>query len=380
MWIELGQVDYKLLLLLLYPVFKGIEHQIKKLYIVDDNKLFKVFRFFLCELFSGILLLIIKLRTRKNVINDNDSDDQNKIVLINNNIPLFDNEIVKLKKKNKKGKLLLSWIFVICLCAVEILDYFYSIIFEKHYFEYGKQSTGIFFEIFFYILLSFLILKQKLYKHNYVSSVAIAIVLLILIIISLFYMDNVFLPFSYYFLYALIFNFSDTLAKKYFISFYKSPYYTLLIIGSVNTFLLLISDIIIYFSNIDIYGIIIGFQKNIKDAGAFFLFILDLICQYICILGSWLTIYYYSPCHFFISEYTSEYIYYMILAINSENEPFYCVANIIIFSIAFFINIFFALIFNEVIIINFWNLDFNTRKRIMKRMKAEEKKIKNESV
>lgn len=380
MWIELGQADYKLLLLLLYPVFKGIEHKIRKSYIVDDNKLFKVFRFFLCELFSGILLLIIKLRTRKNKKNDNDSEDLNKMIFINNNIPILDNEIVKLKQKNKKGKKILSWIFLMCLCSIEIFGYFYSIIFEKHYFEYGKQSIGIFFEIFFYILLSFLILKQKLYKHNYASSVGIAIVLLILIIISLFYMENAFLPFPYYFLYALIFNLSDTLAKKYFISFYKSPYYTLLIIGSINTFLLLISDIIIYFANIEVYGIIIGFQKNIKDAGDFFLFILDLICQYICILGSWLTIYYYSPCHFFISEYTSEYIYYMILALNSKDEPFYCIANIIIFSIAFFVNILFALVFNEVIIFNIWNLDFNTRKRIMKRMKVEEKKIKNVSV
>lgn len=375
MLIEFGQTDYKLLLLIVYPVFRAIEHHTKKLYLVDDNKLFKLFRFFLSHLFSGLLLLFVKFRSRKNKKNVNDSADQIKMIFINNNIPLFDNEIVKLKEKNKKGKKLLSYIFLVCLCAFAIVAYFYSIINEKHYFEYGKQSIGIFFEIFFYILLSFLILKQKLYKHNYVSSVAIAIVLLILFIISQFYIDNILLTFAYYFLNALIFNLYDTLVKKYLISFYNSPYLALLIIGSVNTFLLLISDIITYCSEIDIYGVIIGFKNNIKDVGNFFGFILDLFCEFIWILGIWLTIYFYSPCHFFISEYTSEYIYYMIIALHSKNEPFYSVANITIFSIAFFINIIFALVFNEVIIFNFWNLDFNTRIRIEKRMKIEVKNI-----
>ena len=45
---------------------------------------------------------------------------------------------------------------------------------------------------------------------------------------------------------------------------------------------------------------------------------------------------------------------------------------IIIFSLIIF---FFCLIFNEVLILNFWGLDFNTRKRIKEREKIDKQTI-----
>ena len=57
---------------------------------------------------------------------------------------------------------------------------------------------------------------------------------------------------------------------------------------------------------------------------------------------------------------------------RKSNEDFYSNINIIIFSIAFFINLFWCLVFNEVIILNFWNLDYNTKKRIDERMKIDD--------
>ena len=101
---------------------------------------------------------------------------------------------------------------------------------------------------------------------------------------------------------------------------------------------------------------------------------LEIILQLCWNLGIWLTIYYLTPCHYFISEYISEYIYYIQNAIDS-NEEFYRTINIVIFSIAYFINFFCCLVFNEVIILNFWGLDYNTNKRINERIQNESKEI-----
>lgn len=54
-----------------------------------------------------------------------------------------------------------------------------------------------------------------------------------------------------------------------------------------------------------------------------------------------------------------------------KKEDFYSNINIIIFSISFFINFCCCLIFNEVIILNFCKLDYNTRKRIQERSSLE---------
>ena len=60
----------------------------------------------------------------------------------------------------------------------------------------------------------------------------------------------------------------------------------------------------------------------------------------------------------------------MMNAVES-NEDFYSTANIIIISFAYVINFACCLVYNEVIILNFWNLDYNTKKRIEKRMDIE---------
>ena len=94
---------------------------------------------------------------------------------------------------------------------------------------------------------------------------------------------------------------------------------------------------------------------------------MDLIFQCIWNLGFWLTIFYYSPCHTFISEFISEIIFNITNAIKGEEEFYSSTKNIIAFSICYFIVFCFILVFNEIIILNFWGLDYNTVKRIQQR-------------
>ena len=65
-------------------------------------------------------------------------------------------------------------------------------------------------------------------------------------------------------------------------------------------------------------------------------------------------------------------------AFNSDDN-FYSTVNIIIFSIAHLINLFCSLVYNEVIIINLWVLDYNTKKRIQERMKIDDEALTDES-
>ena len=372
MLIELSEFNLKLLIPLIFPIFKRIEDYSKKAYIKEENQLFKTFRYFLSYIFAFIPFLIIKFRTKN-------ANEKNKILKINkidtNSTRNFTitNSIVILKEKKKiQLRKLKSFLFLFSLCILGLFCYFYRFLFEISEFAEEKQSIGIFFEIADYVVLSRFILKQKLYKHNFVSAGIISAILMILFIISFPYIETkyIFRSFAYYFFFSLCFGSYDILGKRYMINFFVSPYYLMFIIGSINVILMIIYELFAYFLNPDVSGIIIGFKNNVDNIGKFFLFILDIFLEGIWNLGIWLTVYYLTPCHYFISEYISEYVYYMISALESL-EGFYSKINIAIFSISYFINFFCCLVFNEVIILNFFGLDFNTKKRIEQRIREE---------
>ena len=380
MWIEFSHVDIKLIILFIFPVFRRIEDTVKKSFLTDDNYLFKMFRYFTCYIFSFIFLLIMKKINRKSTITK-------PLIKENNDIETFQtmnksyiiNEIEELVQKREKNKKIKRGILLLVLCILGFWCYIYRLLFEKDEYEFAKQSIGIFFDISEYIIFSYFILKQKLYLHNFVSVGVISVFLIIKFIFSVFHMDSdhIFSAFIYYIFYSLGFSLYDVLQKKYMNDFCESPYFLMCIIGAINVIGLLIYDLFAYYMNRDVSGIIKGLQNNVNSLSNFFLFLLDLIIEFIWCFGIFLTIYYFNPCHFFISEYISEYIYYMEKALGSEHK-FYSTVNVIFFSIAYLINIFCTLVFNEVLILNFCKLDFNTKKRIEERMKADENFIKDE--
>ena len=376
MFIEFSELNFKLLILLVFPLDKRIEDYVKKLYLKKDNFMFKIIVYFLSYIFSFIFILIFQ-RNNRNIntqnesnSNENDNKEENNKFENSRTISSVTDELNRIIVRRKKIK---SFIFLAILCIISLSCYIYRRIFENKSYKLAKQSIGILFDISFFIVLSVLLLQQKLYKHNYVSLGVMSLLLLVFYIISTFYMDkeNIFPSILYYMFYSLLFTIYDILIKKYMNVFYNTPYATMFVIGIIGSVCTIIFDIFAYFFNRDISGVIIGFQDNVTSFLYFLAFILHLITEFIWVLAIFLTIYYYSPCHFFISEYISEYISYMIAARDS-NDDFYCTSNVIIYSISSAINFFFALVFNEVIILNFWNLDFNTKKRIRERMKSHD--------
>ena len=395
MWIEFSEFNIKLLLPLIFPIFKRVQDYTKKTYLTKDNQLFKTFRYFMSYMFSIIPFLIMKIRTKntkeiekstelnKENVNEKGIIETRALSVVKGIIETrtisfvnygLTNEITELKKKNDKKRTIYNIIFLFILCIMGLFCYLFRWLFELEEFSEPKQSIGIFFEIFDYALLSYFILKQKLYKHHFVSAGIIAVLLIILFIITIPYRKNnkFFLSIVYFFFYSLCFGSYDILGKKYMIKYFVTPYFFMFIVGFIDVIFLLIYELFSYFLNPSISGITFGFRNNINKVGDVFLFILDLIVEDIWNLGIWLTVYYLTPCHYFISEYISEYVYYMIEARQKKDtNKFYSTTNVVIFSICYFINFLCCLIFNEVFILNFCGLDYNTRKRINQRISKE---------
>ena len=96
------------------------------------------------------------------------------------------NIITDLKVANTRKKRLKSNLFLGGLCLMSLSCYYYRYFFEVKDYREFKQSLGIFFDIGGYILFSYLILKQKLYLHSYVSMGIIGVLLIVLFIITCF--------------------------------------------------------------------------------------------------------------------------------------------------------------------------------------------------
>jgi hypothetical protein len=385
MWIELSEFNLKLFLPLIFPVFKRIQDLTKKLYIkksYDDHTLFKTFRYYLCHTLAFIPFLIVYFRTKKaenvsiEIKEENNEKLESKTTLTPNDVLFQTNTITDLKIANTRKKRLKSYLFLGGLCLMSLLCYYYRYFFEKKEYREFKQSSGIFFDIGGYILFSYLILKQKLYLHSFVSMGIIGVLLIALFIMTTFCVEDkniIWKSLVYYLFYILFFILYDVLKKKYMNKFFNTPYFMMLVIGIFGCVFVLIYDFIAFLIDKDNEEVAYGFRENIQGAREAFSLILDLIIHFIWNLGIWLTIYYLTPCHTFMSEYISEYIYYIQDVNNPPNKEFYKTHNVVIFSIVAFINFCCCLVFNEVVILNFCNLDYNTNKRIQERQRHESK-------
>ena len=383
MWIELSEFNLKLFIPLIFPVFKRIQDLTKKLYIkkgYDDHTLFKTFRYYLCHILAFVPLLIVYFRTKKAEndlieIKEENTEKLESVKTLTHNDTLFKtNTIADLKVANTRKKRMKSYIFLGGLCILSLFCYYYRYFFEKYSAREFKQSMGIFFDIGGYIVLSMLILKQKLYFHNFVSMGIIAVLLIVLFIMTTVCIEDknsIWKSFIYYLFYIILFILYDVLKKKYMNMFFNTPYFMMLVIGIFGCVFVLIYDFIAFLIDNNKEEVAKGFRENINDAGKAFALILDLIIHFIWNLGLWLTIYYLTPCHIFMSEYISEYIYYIQDVNNPPNPKFYKTHNVVIFSIFAFINFCCCLVFNEVVILNFFNLDHNTKKRIQERQRHE---------
>ena len=378
--------DPKLLYILIFPLFREIEKIFEKLFYIRINKLFNLFRVFLSNEFAFIFLLIFKFMNKstkkENIIDENEKNDEP------NSAILVDIEINSAKKKNK----IKSILFLFLLSALIFGSYIFNYFTWKENIRQCRNSIGLIYEILILYILSLLILKEKYYKHHYISIAPICVSLIVLFIKYLKQFDNpeysIYNVFWYYLVYYVLYCSFDVLLKKYFLVYFYSIYFVLLIIGAIVCIPLLIYDIVAYFVNKDASGIIIALIDNINSFTRFLLFLVDLIFTFIANLGLFWTIYYFTPFHLIICEFISELIFYYIQLIqfkvygNANFQFLYETNNIIIFSVIFFINILCSFIFNEIIILKFCKLEYYTKKYIKDRAQNDVDSlfVKNDSI
>ena len=370
----------KLFFLLIFPISKEVEKFISPLYLGNDPNLFKIFRAFLSNEFSFIFLLIIKCINKSNkkeiIKEENDKIDESDLTIV-------DIEIKNVKKKNQAK----SFLFLSLLSLLYFGSYLFNYYVREKNVRLCRNSIGIIYELIILYILSKLILKEKYHKHHYLSISPICISLIVIFIIYLKELkeekSSIFNAFWYFLVYYSLFGLFNVLIKKYFLLYFYSIYFVLLLIGAFVCIPMLIYDIFAFYLNKDASGVIIGFANNITSAKNFFLFIIDLLFLLMSNLGIFWTVYYFTPFHLIICEFISEIIYYYVRLIEiktktgvgvetiSDFEFLYKKNNIIIFSIIFFINLICSLIFNEIIILTFCKLEHETKKYIKDRAELD---------
>ena len=357
----------KLFFLIIFPISKPVEKFISKLYLVNDPNLFKIFRAFLSKELSFIFLLIIKCinkSSKKEIIKEeNDKNDETDLKIV-------DMEIKIVKKKNTTKSIL----FLFLLSILYFGSYSFNYFVRNINIRLCRNSIGIIYEIIILYILSKLILKEKYYKHHYISIALICISLIVIFILYFKKLDDpeysIFNAFWYFLVYYSLFGLLNVLIKKYFLLYFYSIYFVLLVIGAFVCIPMLIYDIFAFFLNKDASGIIISFANNINSVKNFFLFLVDLLFLLMEDLGIFWTVYYFTPFHLIICEFISEIINYYERLIQykisgtASFDFLYSNVNISIFSVIFFINLICSLIFNEIIILTFCKIEHDTKKYI----------------
>ena len=387
MWIEIGLIDYKIILPLLYPLFYEVRRIIHK---DNDKVLFEFFMNFSGYLFSGIIYLIIKFRmgrvksemieqidNNKDEVSENNIKEKSaKIIHVytaKNQIPLLQLQKEQLNKKKIRNQYLFLLLLVFIFLTPMFLD---SYIFFEDGLNFGTSSSvSLFFFIFFYILLSLLILGDKLYSHQIFSIIIIVISIVTITVLFFIKEDlslNILTNIVIIIIVTCLFALFNILQKKYYNIYMDSPYHFMFIIGLFAMSLILLYEIftvIIFGIDRSFNGIFYQFDKNFEKYNGLYIliFIGDVLSDFLLVAGIQLTIYYFTPCHFIISESTSQIISTFV---NDTIENFPVYEKVIIYFL--FIIIFFAtLIYNEVLIIKICSLNKNTKKYIDLRQRYE---------
>jgi hypothetical protein len=396
MLIEFGIIDYKIIIPLIYPIF----YQIRSLIHKDDEKaLFEFFTNFCGYLFSGIVYLIIKHRMKKlnskniekiNSKNDNDKEDSRK-ELVNvvtekqfrlvSTIKFSENQLNLEKKKIDKINSKKQYIYVLSLVLIYLFPMFLDSYTLVNNFDIGTSSSiSLFVSIFSNIILSKIILGEKIYSHQIFASMIILISILIVIILFLIKAihieSNIEVNIALITFISSFYSLFNIMEKRYYNKFVDSPYHLMYVIGLFATILILVYEIftvLIVGIDSNLNGIFYQFYKNCERFQYLYIliFISDILTAFIWLWGIQLTVYFFTPCHFIISESISQIISFFIndtISEYSDGEQ----ATIIIF---FFIIIFATLIYNEVLIINICSLSNNTKKNINLRQLRESESI-----
>ena len=386
MLIRFGELKKRLLIPILFPFFLKLRRLNRKENSIKSSA-FQGFNDFLSLIICGVFYLILKLnlksekenlkkKNNNNSINTKEKAQNSHSLNPSVNIPNEIEQLIQLKRKMERKN---QWLFVVGIAGLQlsaiILKTFWKINME----ETLKLNISVLMEVFLLIILSYIFLGLKIYSHQVFSFIIIFICLTIFFIESLFYeekeikIQNLIEDIANYFLVQLVYCLSDVMGKKYLNIYLDSPYLLLFKMGIIGIIPIVIYGIIIEFLDVD--------NEDYKIFSCFktiplLFYLIDLVFSILYEIGIWLTIYYFTPCHYIVFEMISDFIEVLltIFVKNDQNKGFderYNFVQKISFYILYPILIFIVLVFNEIIILNFCGLNYNTKAKIKEREKKD---------
>ena len=385
MRIECGIINYKLIIPFMYPIFFQIR---RKIHENEEKPMLEFFTNYLGYLFSGLIYLIIKYRMKKKkVILDKDiNENEIEEIVVELNDVLLPNEdentiiskgsfkkVKSLKKKNNtdnnQNELEKEKIKKIQKKKL------------KNQYDFKTSSpVSLFFSIISYVILSRLILGMKIYSHQIFALIIILVSNIAIILLAFIGRKNehIFLGLLFIFAIVILYCLYNNLVKRYFNVYMGSPYYFMFIIGAMSICLIFpyeIITVLAFGKNTEFNGIFYQMEKNFKNTKLYpLIFIADILTAFLWITGIILTIYFFTPCHFIISESISQ----ILSAFISKNLDELSITKRVFIYILFFVIFLGSLIYNEIFIINIGSLSINTQKHIIRRQKEETENIKDD--
>ena len=371
MFIEFGHLGKKLLIPILFPIFLKLRRLNRETNSIKSYA-FQGFNDFLSLTFFGFFYLILKCRsksekeeiekiqnekTEKNSINERDT--------INIQVEM-QNLITKKEKKNKRKQFL----FIFLISALQFTVIMIKIVWEVNMNRFFKLNISPMFQVILLILFSIFFLGLKMHSHQIMSVVIVSICLIIFFIESIiYYKGNIeikvlIIDIINYLCCQIFYCLIDVLGKKYLNKYIESPYLFLFKIGIIGLIPMTIYGIIAHIKN---FG-----DKNWQVFKLFYeapiyVYFIDLLFSILYKLGAWLTIYYFTPCHYIIFNTISDFFDVILSQFEKDNNEKYHSTQKITFFVLYPILIFISLVFNEIIVLNCCGLNYNTKEEIAAR-------------
>ena len=363
MIIEFGFLNGKLLIPLLFPCF----YQIRRFIHRKSNPFYQLFTAFLGFLFAG-LLFIFFFRKRSLPSLDYEPEQRRRRDRLDNRIHRRRRCRLQRKKENK------MYVFILILVFINLIPMALDAFTKKRVDINFRLSTSLLYFMFFYALFSRLIIHQIWYRHHLLS---IFVIMLFIPLLIVFYFINegssdsfkLFINSLYLISIAGLYSLFDVLCKKFYNSFFDSPFHFMFVVGLMSLSILFlyesISLIITGVKDNDFNGIIFQIKNNYSEYSFWYILIIlgDAITSFLWLAGKQLTIYYFTPSYLIISECISQ----IITTIIENSLKNYNIGFIIGIYAIYIIIICFSCVYNEIFIINFCLLNYNTTKYILDR-------------
>ena len=291
--------------------------------------------------------LYLKLRDRK--LNSSKSSSKIQISFIYNN---------EMTKKSKK-----KYLYILVIASLDFLQKFLTFFFSKLFLE-----NFWIFDTCLLLIFSSLILKAKFYSHHFFSLIMMIIIGIILNVINYYESNITFWEVAVTLLTEIFYCLENVICKHTMEIKFSSPYEICFYVGLFE--LILFSVLLIIFTNVPLSSIekmnhlnenyiddIYNYLDKV-DITEGFIFVLLMLLRCIFILFGFVTVDFFTPAHIVL-----------ILIVGEVSFIFFANYNWKLYlKIIFFVFLlFFVLIFTEIIELNVFGLQKNTKKNIRKR-------------